>query len=322
MICRNIQKEQGRHNVDAVEVTAKYDVFHYHCIREIKRIFTDNKGTFNVKLAVNYIIDMEYNKHEFVTTSKDILWKCFGHIIIDNINSNSESGITVKERPRMSYNKAMKGEAEIDNKISEQMRKSVVITKADMDFIDEVLQTKKNGTYYSNDMELLFALLCHYKYNKLNNKLKDEYLQITKKKHTTTKQNGRKKKVPIRYNMNAIMNMVGAKSYINSFKRFAESGLVQIEDDKLIRIKMNIEYTDKDEELFTVGDIYNPYVYLVAYKTEKALIKCVICGKDFIKESNNKKTCSKKCSDELHKFRVKENNEKNRPAATQNKKEI
>jgi predicted nucleic acid-binding Zn ribbon protein len=122
--------------------------------------------------------------------------------------------------------------------------------------------------------------------------------------------------------MNAIMNMVGAKSYINSFKRFAESELVQIEDDKLIRIKMDIEYTDKDEELFTVDDIYNPYVYLVAYQTGDPLVKCVICGKDFIKESNNQKTCSKKCSDELHKFRVEENNEKNRPAATQTKKEI
>jgi hypothetical protein len=261
MICRNIQKEQSRHNVDAVEITAKYDVFHYHCIREIKGLFTDSKGNFNVKLAVNYMIDMEYNKHEFVTTSKDILWKCFGHIIIDNINSNLKTGITVKERPRMSYNKAMKGEAEIDKRISEKMkRKSVEITQADIDFMGNVLKIKKNGTYYNNDVELMFALLCHYKYNKLNDKLKEEYLHVTKKKHTTTKQNGRKRKVPIRYNMNAIMNMVGAKSYSSSFKRFAESELVQIEDDKLIRIKMDIKYTDKDEELFTVDDIYNPYV--------------------------------------------------------------
>lgn len=310
-ICECIQNEQDRHNIDIKEINAKFDIFHYYCIQEIKKIFTNKKGYFNINLAVNYMIDMEYNKHEFVSTSKDILWKCFGHIIIQNINNNLKNCIKIKKRPRMAYIKAVKGDNELDKMLSYRLqRKSITITKLDMDFMNSVLATKKNGEYYNNDRELLFALLCHYKYAKLNNNLKDGYLQITKKKHTVVKRNGQIKKVPVRYNMNIIMNMVGAKSYDNSFKRFAETNLIHIEEDKTICIRMDISYTDNSSKLFSVEDIYNPYVYLLAYERGSKLTECIICGKHFIKESNNQKTCSKSCSNELQKFNVAKNNEK------------
>lgn len=321
-ICQSIQREQRKRNVDVKEITADFDVFHYHCVCEVKEIFTNSKGDFNVNLAVNYIIDMEYNQQDFISTSKDILWKCFGHIIIDNINRNLKTGITVKERPRMAYIKAIKGNSELDSEISKglQRNSSITITQSDIDFMDNVLSKKKNGEYYNNDRQLLFALLCHYKYAKLNDNLKNGYLQITKKKHTTTKKNGQKKKVQIRYNMNTIMQMVGAKSYTDSFKRFIKTGLVQIEEDKTIRVKMNISYVDNEKELFVVDDIYNPYVYLLAYEQGSKLTKCVICGKHFIKASNNQKTCNGYCSKELNKFNVAKNNEKNRIAVLQDKK--
>ena len=190
-----------------------------------------------------------------------------------------------------------------------------------MEFMNTVLATKKNGGYYSNDRELLFALMCHYKYAESNDNLKNGYLQITKKKHTTVKKNGQKKKIAVRYNMNTIMQMVGAKSYVNSFKRFIETGLVKIEEDKIIRIKMNIPNVDNKKEIFIVEDIYNPYVYLEAWEQGSKLTECAICGKHFIKESNNQKTCSDKCSEELKKFNVAKTNEKNRAAALQDKKE-
>lgn len=349
-ICIDIQKEKGKHNVDVKELTAKFDVFHYHCIREIRELFTDSQGFFDVELAVNYMIDMEYNKHEFVSTSKDILWKCFGHIIIDNLTVNchnkaevekavdkkteaeviTKSYLTIKERPRMAYIKAVKGDSELDKEIVERLqRKSINITQADMQFMDNVLTAKKNGQYYNNDRELLFALLCHYKYALQNNTLKDGWLQITKRKHTTVKKSGQKKKVPIRYNINTFMNMVGAKSYANSFARFKESKLkelklVQIEENtkaKNIRIKMNIQDSEDEKILFEVKDIYNPYVYLLSYEQVGKLSECVICGKDFIKTSNNQKTCGEKCSAELQKFNVTKNNEKMRTAAQQEQKE-
>lgn len=351
-ICIDIQKEKGKHNVDAKEISAKFDVFHYHCIREIRELFTDSQGFFDVELAVNYMIDMEYNKHEFVSTSKDILWKCFGHIIIDNLTVNchnkaevekavdkkteaeeiTKSYLTIKERPRMAYIKAVKGDSELDKEIVERLqRKSINITQADMQFMDNVLTAKKNGQYYNNDRELLFALLCHYKYALQNNTLKDGWLQITKRKHTTVKKSGQKKKVPIRYNINTFMNMVGAKSYANSFARFKESELeelklklVQIEENKEaknIRIKMNIPDSEDEKILFEVKDIYNPYVYLLSYEQVGKLSECVICGKDFIKISKNQKTCGEKCSAKLQKFNVAKNNEKIRTAAQKEQKE-
>lgn len=108
--------------------------------------------------------------------------------------------------------------------------------------------------------------------------------------------------------MNAVMNMVGATAYASSFKRFVETELVHIEDAETMRVKMEVSYADNDKEVFVVEDIYNPYVYLLACEQGRKLTECVICGKHFIKESNNQKTCSKSCSDELKKFNVDKSN--------------
>lgn len=56
-LCQDIKKEMDRRNTDSRDITAKFEVFHYHCIREIKDIFTKN-GEFNINLAVNSIIDI------------------------------------------------------------------------------------------------------------------------------------------------------------------------------------------------------------------------------------------------------------------------
>ena len=120
-----------RRNTDSRDITAKFEVFHYHCIREIKDIFTKN-GEFNINLAVNSIIDMEYNKNEFKTSTKDMLWKCFGHVIVDNLNQNQKTGIVIKERARMCYKKAVEGDDTLDNILENKLsRKSVNITRSE-----------------------------------------------------------------------------------------------------------------------------------------------------------------------------------------------
>lgn len=322
-LCQDIKKEIDRKNTDTKEITAKYDVFHYYCIKEINDIFTDKNGIFNVNLAVNYIIDMEY-KSDFYTTSKDILWKCFGNVIVDNLNRNQKTGITLKERPRMCYKKAVRGNDELDQIITNRMeRKSVYITQADMNYMGAVLQTKKNGSYYQNDVGLLFALLCHYKYAKQSGRLKEDgSFYITRKKHKTIiKPNGKKKKVDISYNMNKIMEMVGAKSYAGSFTRFMDGGIQIKTDENKISINLDIEEEDNTEVLFTVQDIYNPMIYLQAYNEHKELSECVVCGKHFIKD-RNKKTCSGECHDKLHDLQVGKNNRKNKSATIADKKAI
>ena len=154
-------------------------------------------------------------------------------------------------------------------------------------------------------------MICHYKYARLNGKLKDECLIIPKGKHVTTKTNKKKR---IMYNMNSIMQMVCAKSYDLSFKRFIETDLVHITaDTKKFSVRLDYK-NDNDNKLFVVEDIYNPYVYLMAYEDGKKLNKCVICGKHFIKTHNNQKTCGDKCSELLKHFNIEKTNERNRNA--------
>ena len=166
-------------------------------------------------------------------------------------------------------------------------------------------------------------MLCHYKYAKQSGRLKEDgSFYITRKKHKTIiKPNGKKKKVDISYNMNKIMEMVGAKSYAGSFTRFMDGGIQIKTDENKISINLDIEEEDNTEVLFTVQDIYNPMIYLQAHNEDKELSECVVCGKQFIKD-RNKKTCSDKCKNKYHKICVDRNNDKNKSAAIVDKKAI
>lgn len=135
------------------------------------------------------------------------------------------------------------------------------------------------------------------------------------------KPNGKKKKVDISYNMNKIMEMVGAKSYAGSFTRFMDGGIQIKTDENKISINFDIEEEDNTEVLFTVQDIYNPMIYLQAYNEDKELSECVVCGKHFIKD-RNKKTCSGECHSKLHDLQVGKNNRKNKSATIADKKAI
>lgn len=327
-ICRDIDKAERKQNMDATERAGRFDTFHYHCIRQIKEIFTNKSGWFNVNLAVNYLVDMEYSQSEFATSSKDILWKCFGHIMLDNLQKNVKGEIVIKFRPRMAYMKAKKGDEELDNKIAQKMEsKSVDITKADLEFIDNSLQKYKNGKPHSNDMELLYVLYCIYKEAKMNNRLKDDWLVITQKKHITNYDTNskKKKKRRVKFNMNKIMEIAGAKSYKGSFSRFNNTTGIEIEDDKekeQFRIKIDLPDTDDSEVLFTVGNIYDSIMYLQAYVDNKKICICKVCGRGFIRKSNNQKACEGECQDILHRMNQARVNEKNRKAALESKQAI
>ncbi len=326
-ICSAVDKEERMKNMDAIEKTGRFDIFHYHCVQEIKKIFTNQNGWFNENLAVNYLIDMEYTQHEFITSSKDILWKCFGHIILANLQKNVAGNIIIKFRPRAAYRKAINGDTILDRKIEEKIEcRSVDITQSDLDFIENSLQKYKNGNFHCNDMGLLYILFCLYKEAEKSNKLKDGYFVITKRKHITKYDNKskKKKKQKINFNMNKIMELAGVKSYVGSFKRFRDTeGIEVIEDKEKEQFKIKIDIPDTQEQcLFTVGDIYNPMIYLQAYQQNKPLCKCKVCGKEFVKTSNNQKTCGKSCSELLQHLNVARQNEENRKANMKERKVI
>ena len=326
-ICSVIDKEEHMKNMDVTERAGRFETFHYHCVQEIKEIFTDKNRFFNDNLAVNYLIDMEYMQHEFITSSKDILWKCFGHIILDNLQKNVTGNIVIKFRPRKAYKKAVKGDAILDKKITEKMEcRHIDITKSDLSFITDSLELYKNGNPHSNDMELLYVLFCLYKEAKASNKLKDGYFVITKRKHITNydDKSKKKKKRKIKFNMNKIMEIAGARSYVGSFDRFRETnGIEIIEDEEKEQYRIKIDIPNVEEQcLFTVRNIYNSMIYLQAYQQNKDICVCKVCGKDFIKTSNNQKTCGKSCSDVLQRLNVAKRHEKSRKTEVKEQKVI
>lgn len=324
-ICSSIDKEEHMKNMDATEKAGRFETFHYHCVRGIKEIFTDQNGLYEENLAVNYLIDMEYTQHEFITGSKDILWKCFGHIILDNLQKNIKRDIVIKFRPRIAYKKAIKGDMLLDKKIAEKMEcRSVNITESDLSFIENSLQTYKNGNFHSNDMELLYVLFCLYKEAQEKNRLKDGYFIITKRKHIVSYDEKSKKKKKISFNMNKIMKMADAKSYAGSLKRFQNAeGIEIIDDEEKEQFKIKIDIPNVQEKsLFTVRNIYNPMIYLQAYQQNKDICICKVCGRDYIKTSNNQKTCGKKCSDELQHLNVARKNEESRKNNIKSKRQF
>jgi hypothetical protein len=295
-----VDSNSKKNNQDSKYISAKYDLFHYHCVSEIKKIFTNSQGWFNVNLAVNSIVDIEYYQPEIVTSSKNILWKCFGHVVLNNIKANMHSKIEVKAKPRMAYIKAIKGDTAADDLINEKLETpSVTISKAEYEKI------KDFNNKYKNDKAILFVLVCLYKNFEKSNKLKNGYIIISKRKNGKT-ESGKKKRIV--YNMNNVKEWAGVKSYKGTLNRLKDSLIVDIiENETCYKIKIDLLGSEKSDVAFTVFDIYRPMIYLTAYKENKEILKCEYCGKDFIKVKNNK-TCSEKCSEELKKINKKKCN--------------
>ena len=317
--CAQVDKERKQRNVDISDTNAKFDTFYYFCLREIKELFTNTNGFFNEQLAVNYMIDLEYCNPEFKGKSKEILWRCFGHIILNNLQKNIGKEPVIKCRPRMSYIKVIEGNAELDKRIDEKFEnRSIDITASDMAFINNSLRTYKNGNEYKNDRELLFTLYCLYKVAQKQDRLnEDRFMTITQKKHFKAYNSTGKPKIQkVRFNMNTIMQNAGAKSYKGSFKRFnevEEISIVENTDKQRFEVRFNVP-NNRSDTLFTVANVFTPITYLKAYMDGKTLNKCKICGKDFIKDSPNQKTCSDRCKRELRKFNMSRTNERMREA--------
>lgn len=299
-LVQKVDSNSKKNNQDSKNILAKYDLFHYHCVTEIKKIFTNSHGWFNVNLAVNSIVDIEYYQPEIVTSSKNILWKCFGHVVLNNIKANLHSKIEVKAKPRMAYIKAIKGDAQTDDLINERLKSpSVTISKAEYEGIKDF--NKK----YKNDKAIFFVLVCLYKNLEKSNKLKNGYMVISKRKNGKT-ESGKKKRII--YNMNNIKEWAGVKSYKNTLNRFKDNLMVDIiEDEACYKIKIDLLEFEKSDVAFTVFDLYNPMVYLIAFEDNKELVKCEYCERHFINDKN-KKTCSEKCSEKLKKINKKKCN--------------
>ena len=75
--------EKVMRNIDVMrEKISKYDVFYTMCDKMILCIFDGDR-----KRATAYITDFEYLQRENCDSGKNILWNCYGDIILENIKA-------------------------------------------------------------------------------------------------------------------------------------------------------------------------------------------------------------------------------------------
>ena len=305
---RKSNKKSEIQNIDKRSYKAKSDAFHHNCICKIMDIFKNEKGDYDMNLAINFFIDLEYCQDIFKTKSKSILWECFGDILVENLYTNIKSEKEYKPRSRMDYKKLKinfenYNESKIilaDNSI-EKYWSSVDITKNDIDFINKTVDlNKKQSTVkrikpFKNDFAIIYVLLCLFK-NSHNKRWldKDGYMRVAKGKH--------KNKF---YNFYNIVNLAKVSTHIGTINKFIKNNNVDIKDSKdgkYCLIKFNIAEFDNSKTQFVVENINIPMVYLDYWKNKnpnkKPLENCLICWNHYPKEKNNE-TCSDECSIKL-----------------------
>lgn len=269
-----------------------YDVFYHYCSGELLKICGVRK-----KLTT-YLVDIEYSQPAFTKTTKEILWNCFGDVIYENLCVNLQNPEDAPKIIRMAYQKKADKELKNGEKVKqakEELQKEYVVPihKAEFEWIKNT-QHRKNSKW---DFHLMFILYVLYKrklkyYESNNIDLSDE-----KKRYLEIYKNIRKK------------NKTTLKTIDKWIEHdVAKKGLSRLEKNAYIKLKnMDKKYTvlfkdipldtDKSEILFSVYN-KNPLIDYYKYSGEKSVKQCVICGRDFVADKNEK-TCSDGCSRNL-----------------------
>lgn len=78
------------------EKISRYDVFYDLCSKMILNIFYGDRN-----IAAQNLIEFEYLQKSNIEGGKNILWNCFGDIIIENIKSNLENGEVIPKGERI-----------------------------------------------------------------------------------------------------------------------------------------------------------------------------------------------------------------------------
>lgn len=254
------------------EKISKYEVFYHMCEKIIMSIFDTREE------AVEYLLDMEYLHRENEDKSKNILWNCFGDLIYTNICNNL--CYTNVKRRRKHYEtcgeKIRKVEDKVIGKLKNMPDKSVTVYKEETDWLDSL--SYKKGC--SLDRELLYALLTLQK--RYDKKVR---IFINSKKNLTC---------------NAIDKWLGDGVCVcrNGLMRLQKMGVISVEVTKRKYFDVMVHVPEFQERAvaFTANQ-WNPVPEFYEYNGERKIVKCVICGKKFVKE-RNKVTCSENCSKE------------------------
>ena len=269
---------------DAVrEKISKYEVFYDLCDKMILKIFDGNRI-----LAAEYLIDFEYLQRENCNSGKNILWNCYGDIILENIKRNvgNPAGIpTRKAHYEKSKNVTVRkiGETVVADlkKKAEEPVPTVTIYKEELDWIDS-LDYRKGC---NEDRKLLFILLAQQKRSKTGDCV---WIYANKKSALTC---GR------------IDRMLGKGICI------AQKGIVRLRNMGAISIIKH----GRDMELKIVVPAFNvtnpayeipqteknPIIPFYEYNGERKIETCPMCKKKFIKTRNMKTCLNSDCRKQL-----------------------
>lgn len=258
------------------------ELIYIFCLKQFDKMIPDRK------VAASYLADMEYYQPEFrEDCNKDILWGCYGNILVQNVELNVKQNIELPLK-RKAYQTSQEKTEEIVKRIEQIKKKqeelvAVPIAKNIYDSIFN-MECKKNC---QKDRELLYILYVLYqRYVAKSEKEVDCLLLATGKKVKGIKRV-------------TIDRWIGSKIADKGLKRLEKSG--QIKQEKLkeyIKISFYLPEPDKTP-LFCVKSA-NPLIDLYQYSGDRSVKICEMCGQKFIAK-RNRKTCSDKCSELLYK---------------------
>lgn len=267
------------------EKLSKYDVFYTMCDKMILCIFDGDR-----KRATAYLTDFEYLQRENCDSGKNILWNCYGDIILENIKANVGNPAGIPER-KPHYKKKGSGKKnrevhEIGKSVIEKINKdieevsTVTIYRDELEWIDN-LPYRKNC---SNDRALLFILMVQQKRSKSGK------VWVYANKRTALTCNGLDK-------------MIGDGVCVakKGIKRLENMGAIFIiVHGKDMEIIVNCPDFDKTKSAYKIESKQrNPIIPFYEHNKERVITECPYCHNKYIKVGNMKTCQNVTCREQL-----------------------
>lgn len=224
--------------------TWRFKRFYSYCEIELARVCRDRKK------LLDYLIYIFYTDKKFYGSDKAILWNVFGEDICDRylkkeICTSVETKINLQQKEKRAKSKAeqvkkMCSDANIIH-IKELPEKEIVITKAELNYVIELLPDDTEA------QRLMIALLALYRKINVNHKKgKTKMIKIQKGKKNEVTINQICKLADIHYNQ-----------IYGRLKKLSEKGLIiiDISNMKVPKITVHIPEQEKNCEEYKIIDI-------------------------------------------------------------------
>lgn len=270
----NQLNKKYRNNVD-------FDITYSMCYKDLMGLYTHGNAIDPKEKLVNSIVDIIYAQREKIGNSNNILWNCFGDVVVRNIIENTKNKfykpitkvkIPISDQEEKEY-------TEIESKIDQMIENGQVkFYQGDVDLIKQIENER-----YRKVLFVIITLCKLFNSNKI-------YVSDHKNSKLT------------KYRMYLMCN-VHSDTFNKAIRYLIDNWYIKTINEKgKTVIQLLPKFNNKSEKIkFLVPNINRAYVYYEYNFNHKSMEQCIICGRDFIKNSNVQKTCCSKCSDILRK---------------------